>query len=660
VQQVQDAMMKLEQQTELDKLQADDEAKMLTEVCNKVPHLEAEQQRQSQTNLQLTEKVNKLESELRDTTAEASKLAAILAKVKSENIRLETDVESFTAQLQKLKLEKGEMEKQWEADVQQLEQKLKVEKSEMEKQWKADVVRLEGKVVMMDGQRDKIFKAYVGIQKLASESVSKMKSVLTSESARLQDMCLQSGKDLESLRLEVISLQSQVEKKEKLIEEYERNLAQQNKNVQDKTQDLREKSVHLGGVLLQVDELRETNSKLEEAWKRANDRANAVDGKVNDLEKLHEEVINQNQALTNALDAENETLRALVTMLQEAGKRFFPDPFPERCQFKIPDRVWLITIEFSDNRKVLDDLLPQTYIEEDFRKGRENMAALPGGLTRSKVNAFGHMLKNKLENHASIKGGLDVSELQMVGKDIWLELNPKETDRADQQAATLATAMLEGVAPEHKFTFDMLQKWLDNITKPIDGDTVLIVDSRRDRVTLTATVEKYDRIALWVFFRSLLDYLIQSVGRQIANLSPEELTFLSLKTFLKQQKQQEQQGQIDTAQETDRESGNEYWNRDSDSTYSQSSIFDALRMSWEKIQTPRSYYSAPNGNPANLQKLTPRSQQLTPRPPTPRSTGGSFNGWQVNPVGGQKTSRSTGSHSSIVTGWFVGDHLFEA
>ena len=75
-----------------------------------------------------------------------------------------------------------------------------------------------------------------------------MKSVLTSESVLLQGMCLQSEKDVDSLRLEVVRLQFQVEKQETIIWEYERNLAQQNKNVKSKTKDWAETAIQLGRV----------------------------------------------------------------------------------------------------------------------------------------------------------------------------------------------------------------------------------------------------------------------------------------------------------------------------------------------------------------------------------------------------------------------------
>ena len=118
----------------------------------------------------------------------------------------------------------------------------------MEKQWESDVVQLEGKSVEIDQQREKVQKLYVRIQKLASVLVSTMKSVLTSESVLLQGMCLQSEKDVDSLRLEVVRLQFQVEKQETIIWEYERNLAQQNKNVKDKTKDWAETAIQLGRV----------------------------------------------------------------------------------------------------------------------------------------------------------------------------------------------------------------------------------------------------------------------------------------------------------------------------------------------------------------------------------------------------------------------------
>jgi len=118
---------------------------------------------------------------------------------------------------------------------------------------------------------------------------------------------------------------------------------------------------------------------------------------------------------------------------------------------------------------MLDDLLHQSYIEEDFKKGTIHMTALPGGLTKRKVDNFGVLLQKMLENHADSKTGLDREALVAVGKSIWFDLNPKETGRADQQAAILATAILDGVAPKTKIAFDMLQKWLDSITQIIGG-----------------------------------------------------------------------------------------------------------------------------------------------------------------------------------------------
>lgn len=315
----------------------------------------------------------------------------------------------------------------------------------------------------------------------------------------------------------------------------------------------------------------------------------------------------------------------------------------------IRDRVWLITIEFNDNRKVLDDLLHQTYIEEDFSKGKVHMTALPGGLTKSKVDTFTQLLKMKLENHANSKTGLDRSALEAVGKAIWLELNPQETDRSNQQGAALATAMLEGVAPEPTFAVDKLQNWLHDITKMIGGPDVdapkgdLVVASRRDRFTLTASVDDYDRSALWIHCCSLMDYMILSCGRKIAHLSTEELRLLQLTHFIKQQDEKSdstEDDDDDTHDQRDSVGTVEYWKRDSDSTYSQSSFVDRFRMSWSNFQKESaSGMSAPN---------TPRSH---------------FSVGSIA-LGGQKTARSNVSgdgHKTARSGsWFMGDLLFEA
>ena len=392
-------------------------------------------------------------------------------------------------------------------------------------------------------------------------------------------------------------------------------------------------------ALVHIDEGRERAEALEASLKEVETRASDLDAQLRDMESLNEELSRQKALLVEAIDADKATLMGYVKALQAAGCKFFPDPFPERCHLKIPDRVWLISIEFHDNSKMRHDLLHQTYIEEEFSEGQIHMTALPGGLTKNKVDVFAEILREKLENHASSKSGLDRDEVEAVGRDIWLQLNPTETDRAQSQGAILATAMLPG--PVAKFRLDMLPKWLDDITQVIGSDVDagkgdVVAASRRSRYTLTADVSDYDRGALWVHCCSLLDYVLQSCGRKIAHLSPEELRLLQLTDFLAQRHDQtdSSSGDDDDAHLHQRDSGNEYWKRDSDSTFSQSSLVDRFRTSWDRFQkTSAGGFSAPT---------TPRSHYST------------------NTVSGATAGQKGGITARSSSSWFMGDHLFEA
>jgi len=211
-----------------------------------------------ETNTQLQADVqasqNAAAAERKAAEAAVAAMAVIMAAASDAAEASQKENEVANAKAKESERGKADMQKTKELAEERLEQthveleNCRLEINEMEKQWESDVVQLEGKAVEIDQQREKVQKLYVRIQKLASVLVSKMKSVLTSESVRLQDMCLQSEKDVESLRLEVVRLQFQVEKQEIIIWDYERNLAQQNKNVKDKTKDWAETAIQLGRV----------------------------------------------------------------------------------------------------------------------------------------------------------------------------------------------------------------------------------------------------------------------------------------------------------------------------------------------------------------------------------------------------------------------------
>lgn len=687
IKQLQDRIIELEECVERDQLKAEDEAKKWQEAHAQQEQTESVLERKKQSVMSLEDKVKKLQTELRDTAAEAAKQAAVLSKTKSENIRMDMEIESLTAKLRKLQTSHNELEirvvdmdrklmqSHDEVEAQQkrseeksteieflkaemetarrevekvstemieMEEKLCTDITDLQEHLHRQIADLEKKLKEVQTARENVTHEYMQVQHLAQDSILQMKGVHISECQRFQVICLMLEKAVEGLRLEVVGMHSKIEKQSNLIVEYETALHQRNADLQDKTK-------HLGIALVHIDDGRQQVGELQVSLKVANARGKDLDQQLHDMENLNEELSRQKNLLADALDADRVTLLGYIKMLQAAGTKFFPDPFPERCHLKIPDRVWLITIEFSENRKMLDDLLHQSYIEEDFNKGTIHMTALPGGLTKRKVDNFGVLLQKMLENHADSKTGLDREALVAVGQSIWLDLNPKEAGRADQQAAILATAILDGVAPKTKFAFDMLQKWLDSITQIIGGLDVdapksdLAVACRRDRHTLTAAVDDYDRNALWIHSCSLMDYMLQSCGRKIAHLSTEELRLLQLTHFLRQhEEQQDSTYEDDDILHNQRDSGNEYWKRDSDSTYSQSSFVDRFRMSWDKFQkVSAGGISAPT---------TPRSH---------------FSLGSISMGGGEKTARSNISNDGHKTArsnssWFMGDHLFEA
>jgi len=641
----QDRIVDLEEQVERDQLEAEDEAKKLQDMSQKLEHAEADVQRKGQTISSLEEKVKRLEIELRDTAAEAAKQAAVLARTKQENQRMDVEIETLTTKGKKMQAECDNMEKR----IVEIDHKLLLshdeveaeQKASMEKSREIDFFKSELEAAKIDVEKMSLQNAELQkwkplcfeVQRLASDSISNMKTVLTRESSRLQGICLDLERSVEKLQQEARMMQEKLGKSTDLNIKYQKDLLARNDELQQKNCRLDVATQHINEYQLQLAQLQ---SSLKDTTKREQE----LDLQVHDMEILNEELSRQKNNLTNALNAEKTTLLGYIKMLQAAGSAFFPDPFPERCHLNIPDRAWLITIEFCDNSEVLGDLLHQTYIEEDFSKGNAHMTALPGGLTKSKVDDFKKILKDKLENHASSKTGLDRLALQELGKRIWLELNPKEVDRADQQAQALADAMLEGVAPEDTFAVAKLDAWLDSNTHVFDS-TDLAMEIRRDRRILSTDVHDYDRVALWIHCCSLMDYMVQSCGRNIANLSTEELRLLQLSRFLKQLNEKENVSGDDDDHVLDdqRNSGNEYWKRDSDSTFSQGSFVEKFRMSWDYFQK-----ASAGGISA---------------PTTPRSH------FSISSISapGQKTARtnhSDGRTTPRATSWFMGDHLFEA
>ena len=631
---LQDLIVGLKEQAERNQLEAEDEAKKLHDITQKLEHTAAELQRKGQTICSLDEKVKRLEIELRDTAAEAAKQAAVLARTKQENQRMDVQVETLTTKGKKLQAEYDTVLKRVvEIDRKLLlsqenlaaEQKNSMEKSKtiafFEDELKAAKLEIE-KLSLQNAELQKWKTLYLKVQQLSLASISNTKTLLVRESSRFQGICLDLAGSVEQLQQEVKAIHNKLGKSTDLNRRYQEDL-------QTKNSELEQTNSRLHVAMDHIREYRTQIEQLESSLKNTTRRESELDAQLRDMESLNEELSRQKKVLANALDAEKTTLLGYIKMLQAAGNAFFPDPVPQRCHLNIPDRVWLITIEFRDNSKVLGDLLHQTYIEEDFSKGQAHMTALPGGLTKSKVDSFKKVLRDKLENHASSKTGLDRSALEELGKCIWLELNPKEVDRVDQQAKALADAMLAGVAPESTFAVVKLDAWLDSITYVLDssqGD--LVMQSQHDRRILTTDVDDFDRVALWIHCCSLMDYIIQSCGRSIANLSTEELRLLQLTHFLKRRNEKDRApgDDDDHVPRDQRDSGNEYWKRDSDSTYSQGSFVDRFRMSWEYFQktsvvgisaptTPRSHFSVNTISvPAqNNNKINNSDGRITPR-----------------------------------------------
>ena len=597
---LQDRIASMEDQVERDQLETQDVAKKLQEALKSNRHSESELQRKEQTLLSLREKEKRLETELRDTAGEAAKQASVMTKVKAENSRMEIEIESVTTKLKALEESSNAKLKTLEQSLLESENKLQIEKTNLEK----------------------MTKAYNSLSEQSTKNLQETRAHLKSRTEQFQNDLNKLAKCIQPIQWELVAMETKTSKQAKLIAQLQPDLAEHQR--------------HLGRALQQRDELKEEVSNLR-----------PLESQLENLEKLNKELSRQKGLLVQALDADTGTLRGFIKMLQATGHKFFPDPFPERCQFKLPDRVWLVTIEFRDNRKVLDDLLHQTYIEEDFTKGQKNMVSLPGGLTKSKVDEFAILLKKALESHASSKTGLDRAALEDVAKSLWLSLNPGEVARSSAQAAVLADCMLDFVAPQPVFPADKLQGWLHEMTYIVadangKGKQSLAARSRRDRHTLTTDVDDYDRSALWVHCCSLIEYFIQTCGRQIANLSTDELRLLQLNHFIRDEQQQQESSEEDEELKQDEfYSGQldpEYWNqRDSDSTVSRGSLLDQFRVSWDLMQK-----KAAGGISA---------------PSTPRLRGVSSSGNISSPRGHAK---SGGETARSVSSWFMGDHLFEA
>ena len=641
--QLQDRIVDLEGQVERDQLEAEEEAKKLQQAHKQQDQTAAVVERKKEVVASLESKVKKLETELRDTAAEAAKQAAVLCKTKSENSRMEMEIDTLTPKLKKLQAAYDQVESR----VVVMDHKLLATQEEVEAQEKASADKsveidfYKAELVSARAEVERVYKEQADAeaacrQELATQAQNASKEKAEMEESSTRELTTQTQKLSKDKAEMEESLQRELAIQTQRVAEGEKNLAETKSELQDKTQ-------HLGMALVHIDEGRERVAVLEASLEAVEKRATDLDGQLRDMENLNEELSRQKALLAEALDADKATLVGYVHALQAAGRKFFPDPFPERCHLKIPDRVWLISIEFHDNRKMLHDLLHQTYIEEDFGEGQVHMTALPGGLTKSKVDVFGETLKQKLDKHASSNTGLDRAELESVGRDIWLQLNPSETGRAQAQGAILAAAMLQGLAPGDKFALERLPQWLDGITQMVRSDVDaskgdVVAASRRSRYTLTADVSEYDRSALWVHCCSLLDYMLQSCGRKIANLSPEELRLLQLTDFLAlhQQHLTDSSSDDDDGQERQLDMGSEYWKRDSDSTYSQGSFVDRFRMSWDRFQKASAGgFSAPT---------TPRSHF-------------SVNTISSISVGPEKKAGLAVKSSSS---WFMGDHLFEA
>jgi chromosome segregation ATPase len=131
----QDRIVDLEEQVERDQLEAEDEAKKLQDMSQKLEHAEAEVQRKGQTISSLEEKVKRLEIELRDTAAEAAKQAAVLARTKQENQRMDVEIETLTTKGKKMQAECDTMEKR----IVEIDHKLLLAHDEVEAEQKASM-----------------------------------------------------------------------------------------------------------------------------------------------------------------------------------------------------------------------------------------------------------------------------------------------------------------------------------------------------------------------------------------------------------------------------------------------------------------------------------------------------------------------------------------
>jgi len=366
IQQLQDRIIELEGRVERDQFKAEDEAKRLQEAHAQQEQTELLLERKNQSVVSLEDKVKKLESQLRDTAAEAAKQAAVLSKTKSELRKLQTshdeleirvvdmdhtlmqsheevEAEQKRSEEKSTEIEflKDEMEtarrevEKVSTEMIEMEEKLCTDITDLQDHLHRQIADLEKKLKEVQTARENVTHEYMQVQHLAQDSILQMKGVHISECQRFHVICLMLEKAVAGLRLEVVGMHSKIEKQSNLIVEYETALHQRNADLQDKTK-------HLGIALVHIDDGRQQVGELQVSLKVANARGKDLD----QLENLHEELLRQKNLLADALDADRVMLLGYFKLLQAAGIKFFQDPFPERCHLKIPDRVWLINIEF--------------------------------------------------------------------------------------------------------------------------------------------------------------------------------------------------------------------------------------------------------------------------------------------------------------------------